>query len=658
MLLCRSLLATSSARARSLVPPYPERLSIACSGKSGRTMAAHIRHCARKKRNEIVFMVENQQPDSPGARLPAAVFEYSRPAFHAIQEMVLDGYRKEGGEEKAAVLYGTRERNIVRVQVARRIACEHERGRTLLLSANDTAALKEQLTREATEPALQGLAVVGWFLSHTAPIRTAMTASGRTELSSADLKTFNDHFGAPGQITLVLRPHVSATMQASVFVRRADRSVNAKESDLDFPFTEREAFPDSPKGLESNCPHPSAPAVRETALAAAAATNATTVSVPTPTAAALAPAEPAAPARENASTSASPKQARIPKPEPAVDPPASAKPAALVTPTVPLATADGREALPVTRIASLPDLKPYPSFGSYSDPDPRLTFEFAKLFAGLWGIVGLFFLAGVASMPFGIKYYRSLPESVPISLSISEHNSQIQVRWNHSSRVIREATQGSIEILDGKQSRSAALSADDLSHGDVIYMRQTGEVQIRLKVENAKGQKTQEATHFIEPNPFVGRNHTPVTADAAEALRNETKAPPGEQTAAARKASDEKTRVEPVQRTKSGPLHTERAKGEPAKSEAPKSKQTAQESSSRGPSGIYLQLAATSKLEAEIMVDGLRQKRFESLAAEIPGKAGTYRVLVGPVRDGSVNKLRADLQDAGFPGNGAIRRTF
>jgi hypothetical protein len=472
-------------------------------------------------------MVENSRPNSPAARPQATVFEYSRPAFHAIQEAVLDGYRKfpKGGEEGAGVLYGTHEGNIVRVQVARRIACEHARGRTLLLSANDRAALKEQLTREATEPALQGLAVVGWLLSHAAPIRTAMTASGKTVLSSADLQTFDEYFGTPGQVTLVLRPHASTTMQASVFARRGNGSVNAEDSDLDFLFTDPAAFPDRAKGVELKHAHPSAPAVRETALAAAAATMAATVPVPTarptvPTripatspsaeAASLAPTAPpeptapaelAAPARKNAFTSASPAQPRIPMPEPAADPLAAAKPLASVTPSAPLAATGGRDALPAIRVASLPDLKPYPNFGSYSDPAPRFTFEFARSLQGLWVIVGLVLLAGVASMPLGVRYYRSLPESVPISLTISEHNNQIQVRWNHSSRVIQEAVQGSIEIQDGEQSRSATLSADDLSHGNAIYMRQTGDVLIRLEVENAKGQKTQEVAHFIEPHP-------------------------------------------------------------------------------------------------------------------------------------------------------------
>jgi hypothetical protein len=169
-------------------------------------------------------------------------------------------------------------------------------------------------------------------------------------------------------------------------------------------------------------------------------------------------------------------------------------------PAAPLAAASGRDALPAIRVP-LPDFKPCPNFGSHSDPVPRFTFEFAKFFEGPRSMVGLVLLASLALMPLGVRYYRSRPEPVPISLTMSEHNRQIQVRWNHFSRIILEGVQGSIEIVDGKQSRSAALSADDLSRGNVTYMRQTGDVQIRLEVENAKGQKTQEVVHFIEPHP-------------------------------------------------------------------------------------------------------------------------------------------------------------
>lgn len=72
----------------------------------------------------------------------------------------------------------------------------------------------------------------------------------------------------------------------------------------------------------------------------------------------------------------------------------------------------------------------------------------------------------------------------------------------------------------------------------------------------------------------------------------------------------------------------------------------------------YLQLAATGKREADVMIEVLKSKGFPAIAAEIPEKQGTFRVLVGPIPEGGTNKMRADLQGASFPGNAAIRRTF
>ncbi len=72
----------------------------------------------------------------------------------------------------------------------------------------------------------------------------------------------------------------------------------------------------------------------------------------------------------------------------------------------------------------------------------------------------------------------------------------------------------------------------------------------------------------------------------------------------------------------------------------------------------YLQLTATGVDKAEIMVEQLRKKNFPAIAAEIPEKPGVFRVLVGPIAQADINKLRADLQRADFPGNIALAKTF
>jgi hypothetical protein len=76
------------------------------------------------------------------------------------------------------------------------------------------------------------------------------------------------------------------------------------------------------------------------------------------------------------------------------------------------------------------------------------------------------------------------------------------------------------------------------------------------------------------------------------------------------------------------------------------------------PTGTFLQLAATTRREAELEVDVLRKKSFRATAMEVPEKPGTFRVLVGPLADGGVNKAREELQGAGFPGKSAIVRKF
>ena len=72
----------------------------------------------------------------------------------------------------------------------------------------------------------------------------------------------------------------------------------------------------------------------------------------------------------------------------------------------------------------------------------------------------------------------------------------------------------------------------------------------------------------------------------------------------------------------------------------------------------YLQLSAIERDKAEIMVELLRKKNFSAIAAEIPEKPGVFRVLVGPISEADVNKTRAALQDASFPGKEAVKRTF
>jgi hypothetical protein len=161
---------------------------------------------------------------------------------------------------------------------------------------------------------------------------------------------------------------------------------------------------------------------------------------------------------------------------------------------------------------------------------------------------------------------------------------------------------------------------------------------------------------FFTMGYIVGRNSGTLTADVAA-----TPAPDGKPQVVEPPAKIADPAPAPPPPTETAPQLPAK-EAEPAP-EAPKPERVKAEPARSGANHpaagqTYLQLAATSKHEADIMVDVLRKKSFKSMAAEIDEKPGTYRVLVGPVTETTANKMRADLQGAGFPGNAAIRRTF
>lgn len=124
--------------------------------------------------------------------------------------------------------------------------------------------------------------------------------------------------------------------------------------------------------------------------------------------------------------------------------------------------------------------------------------------------------------------------------------------------------------------------------------------------------------------------------------------------------------------TESAPIRTmpqtttQVAKAEPSKAKAeppPAPKQTA--AAKPAPSGsqpvpgrVYLQLSATDKDKADVMVDLLRRKSFPGMAAAVAERPGLYRVLVGPIAENGLNDMKARLKAGGFPSDEAIRRVF
>jgi hypothetical protein len=158
--------------------------------------------------------------------------EYSLVVIEEIRQVVADGFQRlqRGGIEVGGALYGTREGRTVRILAMREIACEHARGPTFHLSDNDRAALAAQLERDKEDMRLEGLLVVGWFLSHT---RSDVT------LQQSDLDTYSAFFAEPWQVTMVVHPGRAGAMRAGFFVREPDGTVKGERSYQEFNFPDR-----------------------------------------------------------------------------------------------------------------------------------------------------------------------------------------------------------------------------------------------------------------------------------------------------------------------------------------------------------------------------------------------------------------------------------
>ncbi len=117
------------------------------------------------------------------------------------------------------------------------------------------------------------------------------------------------------------------------------------------------------------------------------------------------------------------------------------------------------------------------------------------------------------------------------------------------------------------------------------------------------------------------------------------------------------------------PTKPSTSKSEPAvaKREAAKERDAAKADKSRPappqtngpvPGQTYLQLVATTKHDADAEVEVLRKNSFPALDAEVPEKPGLFRVLVGPVPSGELNKTKDELTGKGFQGKAAIPKKF
>ncbi len=107
----------------------------------------------------------------------------------------------------------------------------------------------------------------------------------------------------------------------------------------------------------------------------------------------------------------------------------------------------------------------------------------------------------VAAAVVGMRYYVGPSQPEPVSLVMIEQSGQLQVQWNPLTRSVTRAVRGYLEIKDGNEPITIPLRKQDLETGKYLYVRHSGDVEVRLVMEDADGGLTSEASHFVGRAP-------------------------------------------------------------------------------------------------------------------------------------------------------------
>ena len=95
------------------------------------------------------------------------------------------------------------------------------------------------------------------------------------------------------------------------------------------------------------------------------------------------------------------------------------------------------------------------------------------------------------------------PPREPISLAVVGRAGQLEISWNPAAPTVRSAAEGRIEIADGIESQSVALTPAMLADGRYSYVPATEDVRVQMTLHDASGARTEGTLRFLGALPEV-----------------------------------------------------------------------------------------------------------------------------------------------------------
>jgi hypothetical protein len=356
------------------------------------------------------------------------------------------------GNEVGGVLFGTRRDGLIQIVTWRPIACEHVEGEALSLSFNDRMNLAVQLELSRQNADLKGLLPLGCFLSH---VRDGVS------MRASDLEIYNGFFPAAWQVALVIRPKGKGQAEVGFFVRESGEKLQTESSYLSFELQPLHA---APKAVE-------APPAADVPAQSSRASEQSLEQQP------LAGTPALHPGLQAPVQSTAPLGLR------------SGLPLGLL-PGVP-SSAYGTAVAPAVEKTSLRDIPP----ATFALPSFQTEQRVPAKERWMWAIPIVLAL-GIAAF---LLYQRRGPTGDGIGLRVTNQDQTAQVSWDTSSRAVRDAYRGEIDVDDGGKPSQISLTSEQLHAGKMSYLAQSGDVGFEMTVYPANGDPAHDATRLIAP---------------------------------------------------------------------------------------------------------------------------------------------------------------
>jgi hypothetical protein len=139
---------------------------------------------------------------------------------------------------------------------------------------------------------------------------------------------------------------------------------------------------------------------------------------------------------------------------------------------------------------------------------------------GVWALVATVVCLLVASAGYLTRERWIAPAPVPppgLRLQVTDRQGQLEIRWDSATALLRDASGGSLELLDGPTRRFIRLDPKMLRSGSVNFARQSDTVSIHLTVEKPDGSKVEELTSFLGQAPSGSPAEDQTEADRQQA---------------------------------------------------------------------------------------------------------------------------------------------